>query len=87
MLRKTLLILLVLGMAGPVSASTWAEALFDELSFDFGSVPSHQMLVHPFRIVNNTKNTVRIVSVPVPDAIAPRPGRWPTRWRPVRKRL
>jgi len=43
----------------------WAEGLFEELSFDFGTVPMGQKLVHPFRIVNNTKDTVHIESVRV----------------------
>ena len=43
--------------------------MFDELSRDFGSVPHGQTLVHPFRLVNNTGNTVRITSIRVPFVV------------------
>jgi hypothetical protein len=42
-----------------------AEGLFDELTYDFGSVPRGQEVMHPFRIVNNSKQPVRIASVRV----------------------
>jgi hypothetical protein len=52
-------------MSGPAMAATWAEATFDDLSKDFGSVPRGPTLSHPFRLVNNTKGTVAIASVRV----------------------
>src|SRR5262245_10626034 len=50
--------------AGQATAS-WADALFDDLSRDFGSVPRGPSVTHPFRIVNNTKQMVRIAGVRV----------------------
>ncbi len=44
----------------PAFASSWANSLFDGLSRDFGSVPRGPVVSHPFRIVNNTRSTVRI---------------------------
>src|SRR5690348_8460301 len=62
--RFSLVVLLGLGTAGSASAS-WADALFDELSRDFGSVPRGPTLTHPFRLVNKTKQNVHIASVRV----------------------
>ena len=63
--RYCLASLLALGSAGIASADTWADKMFDELSRDFGSVPRGPTLQHPFRLVNNTGRTVRIVGVRV----------------------
>lgn len=52
-------------LAAPASAGTWADALFEELSRDFGSVPRGSTLSYPFRLVNNTGNTVRISNIRV----------------------
>jgi hypothetical protein len=49
----------------PAFAATWADAMFDELSKDFGSVPRGPMLTHHFRVVNNTKGPVSISNVRV----------------------
>jgi hypothetical protein len=54
-----------LAFAGPAAAATWADATFDELSKDFGSVPRGPTLSHPFRLVNNSKGTISIASVRV----------------------
>jgi hypothetical protein len=62
MVRISLVALALLAVAGQARA-TWADAMFDELSRDFGSVPHGQVLVHPFRLVNNTGSTVRIAGV------------------------
>lgn len=64
MLRFSLGCLFLLALAGPARAN-WADAMFDELSRDFGSVPHGQTLVHPFRLVNNSSATVRISSIRV----------------------
>jgi hypothetical protein len=64
MLRLSLACLGLLALTGSARAS-WADALFDELSRDFGSVPRGQILVHPFRLVNTTGQTVRIAKVRV----------------------
>src|SRR5262249_15154495 len=60
-----LIVLAGLCSAGPVSAATWAEGTFDELSKDFGSVPRGPTLSHPFRVKNNTSGTLTISSVRV----------------------
>jgi hypothetical protein len=65
MVRYSLMLLTVLALAGPASAATWAEATFDELSKDFGSVPRGPTLSHPFRLVNNTKGDITIANVRV----------------------
>ena len=62
--RFSLVILLGLCVTGSASAS-WADALFDELSRDFGSVPRGPTLTHPFRLVNKTNQRVHIASVRV----------------------
>jgi hypothetical protein len=64
MLRFSLVVLLGLATAGTASAS-WADALFDELSRDFGSVPRGPTLSHHFRFVNKTGGRVHIASVRV----------------------
>lgn len=65
MFRYTLLTMLAFAWASPAWANTWAEGLFDELSRDFGSVPRGQLLVHAFRLANNSKTPVHISSVRV----------------------
>jgi hypothetical protein len=65
MVRNCLMLLMVLALAGPASAATWAEATFDELAKDFGSVPRGPTLSHPFRLVNKTKGDITIASVRV----------------------
>lgn len=60
MLRFCSALLLGLTFAGPSQAATWADAMFEELSKDFGSVPLGPTLSHPFRVTNNTKQTVQI---------------------------
>ena len=69
MLRYTLLLGLVLSTATPAWAGgdSWAHRMFEgELEWNFGAVPHGQMLLHYFRIVNNTNTTVR-VSAAVPS--------------------
>jgi hypothetical protein len=65
MVRYCLVVVASLWAAGPALSATWADALFEEFSKDFGSVPSGPMLTHPFRIVNNTRGPVNISSVRV----------------------
>jgi hypothetical protein len=62
MVRFSLVGVVLLALAAEARA-TWADAMFDELSRDFGSVPHGTLLVHPFRLVNNTGSTVRITEV------------------------
>jgi hypothetical protein len=65
MYRYTFVLLAGLCTTAPAVAATWADALFEELSKDFGSVPRGPTLSHPFRLKNNTKNDVAISGVRV----------------------
>jgi uncharacterized protein DUF1573 len=65
MLRYTLVLLAGLATAAPALAGSWADALFEELSKDFGSVPRGPTLQHPFRIKNTTSHVVTIAGVRV----------------------
>src|SRR6516162_7190041 len=65
MLRYSLVVLAGLWAAGPALSATWADALFEEFSKDFGSVPRGPTLSHPFRVHNNTRGPVNIASVRV----------------------
>lgn len=65
-MRRFLLILAAVLTTGSIaSAASWADALFDGLSRDFGSVPRGTVLTHPFRIVNNTGRRLHIANVRV----------------------
>jgi hypothetical protein len=65
MFRYPLILALGLLVASSANAATWADALFDELSKDFGSVPRGPALTHSFRIVNKTQNVITITNVRV----------------------
>ncbi len=65
MLRYSLVVLAGLWAAGPAVSATWADALFEEFSKDFGSVPRGPTLSHPFRVANNTRVPVNIASIRV----------------------
>lgn len=65
MLRYSLVLAVGLVFTGSASASTWADALFDELSRDFGTVPRGPMLTHQFTVTNKTNNNVTISNVRV----------------------
>jgi hypothetical protein len=60
-----MLFVVLLGIAGHVNAQAKSDGMFDELSHDFGSVPRGQIVSHPFRIVNNTKEPMHISNVRV----------------------
>lgn len=62
MYRYHVLLVALLGVAGQAHAQTKADGRFDEHSHDFGSVPRGQIVSHPFRIVNNTKQPMRIAA-------------------------
>jgi Protein of unknown function (DUF1573) len=64
-LRYSLVVLAGLLAAGPARSATWADALFDEFSKDFGSVSRGPTLTHPFRVTNTTRTPVNIASVRV----------------------
>lgn len=63
MLRYCLVVAAGLWAAAPALSATWADALFDEFSKDFGSVPRGPTQKHSFRVVNNTRGNVRIASI------------------------
>ena len=65
MSRYCFVVLAGLIASAPVSAATWADSMFDELSKDFGSVPRGPVQVHAFRVVNNTQQPVNISGVRV----------------------
>jgi len=65
MLRYSLVLLVGLGAPGLTSAGSWADAMFEDLSKDFGSVPRGPMLNYPFHLTNSTRSTVHITSVRV----------------------
>lgn len=65
MVRYSLLLLVGLGCAAPVQASSWADSMFDGLSRDFGSVPRGPVLTHPFRITNKTGGVLQIGQIRV----------------------
>lgn len=65
MFRHCSALLVGLCLVGPSQAATWADAMFEELSKDFGSVPRGPMLSHPFRLTNHTASTVQISGIRV----------------------
>jgi Protein of unknown function (DUF1573) len=65
MSRYCYVLLAGLVASAPAVAATWADAMFDELSKDFGSVAHGPVQTHSFRVVNNTKQQVNISSVRV----------------------
>src|SRR5262245_36021544 len=65
MYRFCLSVLLGLWAAGAAPAGSWADAMFDELSQDFGSVPRGPALNHAFHLTNKTGATVHIANVRV----------------------
>ncbi len=65
MCRFGVVVLAGLGVAAPAAAASWAEALFDEVSKDFGSVPRGPTLTHPFRVSNKGQTPLHIAGVRV----------------------
>jgi len=65
MLRYSLIVLASLAMAVPAPAGSWADAMFEDHSKDFGSVPRGPAVTHPFRLTNNTGQPVHIAGVRV----------------------
>jgi hypothetical protein len=60
MLRFRLVVLIGLYAATPAAAASWADALFDEVSKDFGSVPRGPTLTHHFSLKNKTGAPVHL---------------------------
>lgn len=65
MFRFAVVCLVGLCAAAPGSAASWADAMFEELSKDFGSVPRGPTLTHLFRVTNNTGVPVHIAGLRV----------------------
>jgi hypothetical protein len=65
MLRYSLVVVVGLFVVGPAGAASWADALFSDLSKDFGSVPRGPALSYPFRLVNKTGRLLVISNVRV----------------------
>jgi hypothetical protein len=65
MFRYSLVLVMGLWAANGALAASWAEALFDDQGRDFGTVPRGPTLNHPFRLTNQTTQTVHIASVRV----------------------
>jgi hypothetical protein len=65
MFRYSLVLGAVFCLTAPVWAGSWADAMFSELSKDFGSVARGPTLAHPFRLMNNTVRPVHISGVRV----------------------
>jgi hypothetical protein len=63
MVRHCFALLAGLCLVQPASAASWADAMFRELSKDFGSVPRGPTVEHLFRLTNNTAQPVQIASV------------------------
>src|ERR1700675_1736675 len=65
MFRSGLVLGIGLWAATAAPAASWADALFDELSQDFGSVPRGPTVTHQFHITNRTRHEVRISGIRV----------------------
>src|SRR5260370_11966641 len=66
MIRSTLVLLTALWVStGTASATSWADALFDDLTHDFGASPYGATVRRVFTITNTTGQKVRIASVRV----------------------
>ncbi|MFL5245826.1 MAG: DUF1573 domain-containing protein [Gemmataceae bacterium] len=65
MSRYSVFLAVFLYSGATAAAASWADATFDELTKDFGSVSRGPTLSHPFRIKNNTKSDITISSVRV----------------------
>jgi len=65
MIRQALALLMIVGFAGTAPAASWADALFDDLSHDFGTVPRGPIVTHYFHVTNTTGRPLHIASVRV----------------------
>jgi hypothetical protein len=65
MFRQSCTWVVLLALATSARANGWADGLFEETHYDFGSAPRGQTLTHPFRVVNRTDKTVQIGNVRV----------------------
>jgi len=65
MLRFGVVVLTALWASTPAGAASWADAMFDELSKDFGTVSRGPLLTHAFRFTNRSAAPVHVASVRV----------------------
>ncbi len=65
MLRYIVVLVLGLSASSMAMAAPWADALFDQLSKEFGTVPRGPVITHPFHITNKLNVPVRIEGVRV----------------------
>lgn len=65
MFRLSAIVLTALCVAGPASAASWADGLFQEVSKDFGPVPRGPTLRHSFTLKNTSSEPVRVANVRV----------------------
>jgi hypothetical protein len=65
MLRYSVVLLAALGATEYSAAGPETDGLFPETSKDFGSVPRGPVLAHPFHLVNNTGEAIRITRLRV----------------------
>jgi hypothetical protein len=54
-----------LWLSAPAGAASWAEAMFAELTKDFGAVPRGPALTHPFRFTNTGQTAVHVSGIRV----------------------
>src|SRR5579871_3604986 len=52
-------------LVSSANAGSWADGLFLDLSKDFGTVPRGPTLSFPFRLKNNTSNTIHVTGIRV----------------------
>lgn len=65
MLRCSLVLLVGLVLHAPRATASWADAMFESLVKDFGSVPRGPTVTHYFRFTNNSGSPVHIASLRV----------------------
>src|SRR5208282_3490026 len=65
MVRHALVLVMLVGLAQAAPAAPWADALFDNLSHDFGTVPRGPHVTHHFTVTNTTGAPLHITSVRV----------------------
>src|SRR5438093_390889 len=65
MLRHSLVLFAAVWATAPAFAGSSADAMFDALYRDFGSVPRGPMLTHHFRLTNHTSAPVHIAGLRV----------------------
>jgi hypothetical protein len=65
MYRSFAACLLLCTTVSSAPAASWADSMFDQLHWDFGSVPRGPAVTHPFRLTNRTKQAVHVGSIRV----------------------